>query len=95
MAVLYTSKVIKSVLQTLHIKPIGGYVSSKEAAAILTWRASAEEGITHIYTPASVRRHVHTGNLVPRRVSPRLNRYKVEDVFALHLAPKRGRHNAA
>lgn len=90
MAVLYTPEEIQSALRELRIKPIDGMVSTQEAARILTWRAKAEQGVKHEYTVSAVRQHVLAGNLVAVPVSTRFNRYKVEDVFDLNLAPKRG-----
>jgi len=90
MAVLYTPEEIQQVLRELRIKPIDGMVTTYEAARILSWRAKAEQGVVHEYTVSAVRQHVKMGNLKPVPVSIRFNRYKLEDVFDLNLAPKRG-----
>jgi len=91
MAVLYTAKEIQEVLQQLRIKPVGGKVTGREAARILTWRAKAEQGIHHVYPDSAVRRHVERGNLkIAEQKNARLNLYKVEDIFDLPLVPRRG-----
>lgn len=92
MPVLYTNKEIQEVLRELRIKPIdGNKVNTREAARILSWRAKAEQQIEHDYPDAAVRRHVQQGNLkIAQQVNPRFNLFKVEDVFELPLAPKRG-----
>lgn len=92
LAVLYTAKQIQDILRELRIKPIDGKVTTREAARILTWRAKAEQGVEHDYPDSAVRRHVQQGNLkIAQQVNPRFNMYRVEDVFDLHLSPKRGR----
>ena len=91
MAVLYTARQIQEVLKELRIKPVDGNVTTREAARILTWRAKAEQGIDHNYPDTAVRRHVQQGNLkIAHQINPRFNMYRVEDVFDLSLAPKRG-----
>lgn len=95
MAILYTDEETQRVLRELRIRPVGGMVTTQEAARLLTWRAKAECGVEHEYTQAAVRRHVHTGKLSPQRVSARFNRYRVEDIFSLRLAPRRGAEEAA
>src|SRR5258708_7400489 len=91
MAYLYTPGQIQEALNDLRIKPFQGTITSREAAKILTWRASQEFGIERPYNEAAVRRHIKLGNLKP--VQPDdvyINRYKVEDIFDLPLAPRRG-----
>ena len=95
MAVLYTPKELQEALKELRIKPINGRVTTQEAARILSWRAKAEHGIEHVYNASAVRRHIHAGNLTPEPVSTRFNLYKVEDIFDLPLAPKRGKQHRA
>lgn len=90
MATLYTQKQIHNVLKALRIKPIDGKITTREAARILSWRAKAEQGIEHDYPDSAIRRHVQSGHLKPYPVSTRLNKYQVEDIFDLPLAPKRG-----
>ena len=90
MAVLYTPEEIQEVLTTLRIKLKDGLVTTQEAAKILTWRAKAEQDIDFEYNASAVRRHIQLGNLKPVPESARFNRYKVEDVFELPLAPRRG-----
>ncbi len=91
MAVLYTRKQIQDALAELRILPIDGKVNGQEAARILTWRAKAEQGIEHVYTDVSIRRHVEQGNLkIAEKVNSRFNRYRVEDVFLLPISPHRG-----
>lgn len=90
MAVLYTPKEIQEVLRELRIKPVDGKVTTLEAARIISWRAKAEQGIEHEYPASAVRRHIQRGHIKPIPVSTRLNMYKVEDVFELPLAPRRG-----
>lgn len=90
MAVLYTPKEIQEALRELRIKPVEGKVTTLEAARILSWRAKAEQNIEHVYPASAVRRHIQRGHITPIPVSKRLNMYKVEDVFELSLAPKRG-----
>ncbi len=91
MAVLYTTKQIQEVLRELRIKPVDGLVTTREAARILTWRAKAEQNVEHEYPDSAVRRHVQQGNLkIAQQINPRFNMYRVEDVFDLPLAPKRG-----
>lgn len=88
-------RTIQRALKEQGIRPVGGMVTTQEAAQILTWRAREECGIEHKYTQAAVRRHVHTGKLDAHRVSPRLNRYRVEDIFTLRMAPRRHMQAAA
>lgn len=95
MAVLYTAKEIQEALKELRIKPIEGKVSTNEAARILSWRAKAEHGIEHVYNTSAIRRHVQMGNLkVDPASSSRFSQYKVEDIFDLPLAPRRGQRQA-
>ena len=89
--ILYTSKELQDILRGLRIKPIHGMVTTKEAASILTWRAEHEQEIQHDYPESAVRRHVELGNLkITKKKNKVANLYKVEDVFELPLAPKRG-----
>ena len=90
MAVLYTPEEIQAVLKELRIKPLSGGVTTREAARILSWRARAEYGVEHSYNESAVRRHVQSGNLKATQVSTRFNRYKVEALFDVPLAPRRG-----
>jgi len=90
MAVLYTPEEIQEVLRQLRIKPFRGMVTTLEAAKILGWRAKEEQGVTRVYNASSVRRHIQLKNLTPVPESTRFNRYKVEDIFDLPLAPNRG-----
>jgi len=90
LAVLYTPEEIQAVLTELRIKPINGGVSTQEAARILSWRAKAEYNVEHTYNASAVRRHIQSGNLKAEQISTRFNRYKVEDIFDLPLAPRRG-----
>jgi hypothetical protein len=92
MVVLYTPEEIQAVLKELRIKPKNDKVTGREAARILTWRAKAEEGVTHIYPDSAIRRHVERKNLkIAEQVNTRLNLYQVEDIFELPLSPRRGR----
>lgn len=95
MAVLYTEQDTQCVLAELRIRPINNNVTSAEAARILSWRAKKEHGIDHEYTLSAVRRHVALGHLAPIRQSTRFNRYRVEDIFALPLSPRRGLDRSA
>ncbi|HYU76903.1 MAG TPA: hypothetical protein VEL31_29900 [Ktedonobacteraceae bacterium] len=91
MAILYTAKQIQDVLRELRIKPADGKVTTREAARILTWRAKAEHHVEHEYPDSAVRRHVQQGNLkIAQQINARFNMYRVEDVFDLQLAPRRG-----
>ena len=90
MAVLYTPEEIQEVLKELRIKPLQGMVTTLEAAKILGWRAKEEQGVKREYNASSVRRHIQLGNLTPVPESTRFNRYKIEDIFDLPLAPNRG-----
>ncbi|HYU72014.1 MAG TPA: hypothetical protein VEL31_04990 [Ktedonobacteraceae bacterium] len=91
MAILYTAKQIQEVLRELRIKPADGKVTTREAARILTWRAKAEHNVAHEYPDSAVRRHVQQGNLkIAQQINARFNLYRVEDVFDLQLAPRRG-----
>jgi hypothetical protein len=90
MAVLYTPEEIQEVLRELRIKPIDGKVTTLEAAKILSWRAKAEQGVIRTYNASAVRRHIQLKNLTPIPESSRFNRYIVEDIFDVPLAPKRG-----
>lgn len=95
MAVLYTPRQIQDALKELRIKPIEGMVSTNEATRILSWRAKTEHGVEHTYNVSAIRRHVQMGNLVKTNPeSTRLNKYRVEDIFDLPLAPKRGQRQA-
>ncbi len=94
---LYTPSKRQEVLRSLHIKPVDGKVSGREAARILSWRAKEEEGIEHQYNPSTLRRHVKQGNLiaypgtkVTDKGTSRKSLYDVEVVFELQIAPKRG-----
>jgi len=90
LAVLYTPKDIHKALQDLRIDPINNTVTTKEAARILTWRAS-NEGIEHDYPESAVRRRTQRGHLTPAPGSSDWAKlYRVEDVFKLPLYPKRG-----
>ena len=92
MAVLYPPEEIQAVLKELRIKPKGDKVTGREAARILTWRAKAEEDVTHVYPDSAIRRHVERKNLkIAEQVNSRLNLYTVEDIFELPLSPRRGR----
>jgi hypothetical protein len=92
LGVLYTESEMQGVLRELRIRPVeGNLVNTKEAARILTWRAKEEQGVDHLYPDAAVRGHVQQGNLkVARQINPRFNLFRVEDIFNLPLAPKRG-----
>ena len=91
MAILYTSKELQEIVRSLRIKPKDGMVTTKEAAAILTWRAEHEQEIKHRYPESAVRRHVELGNLkIAGKKNKVANLFKFEDVFELPLAPKRG-----
>ena len=90
MSVLYTPEEMQEILRELRIKPFDGKVTTQEAAKILTWRAKDEQGIDFEYNPSAVRRHIQLGNLKPEPESTRFNRYRVEDIFELPLAPRRG-----
>lgn len=91
MAKLYTPKQRSDVLKSLGIKSIDKKVTGDEAAKILTWRAQQEHNIVHIYNTASIRRHVHDGNIHPGEGHG--SRYPVEQVFDLPIAPmRRGRY---
>ncbi len=91
MALLYTSKEREDALKALRIKPKDGCVTTKEAAAILTWRAKAEFATEHVYPEAAVRRHVEKGNLkIAGKLGKLVNLYKVEEVFDVALSPNRG-----
>jgi hypothetical protein len=89
LARLYTQKEIQKALQELRIDPVDGNVSTKEAARILTWRATSEFGVPHIYPDAAVRSRVKGGHLTPATPGW-ANLYRVEDIFRLTLYPKRG-----
>ncbi len=91
MAILYTSKELQEILRGLRIKPKAGMVTTKEAAAILTWRAEHEQEIKHHYPESAVRRHVELGNLeIAGKKNKVANLFKFEDVFEVPLAPRRG-----
>jgi hypothetical protein len=91
MTVLYTHKQIQDILRDLRIKPKNGMVTTREAARILTWRAREEYCIEHEYPEAAVRRHVDQGNLkIAGKANKVSNLFRVEDVFELGIAPKRG-----
>jgi hypothetical protein len=90
-AQVYTPQQRRAILRQLGIKPEHGTVTGKEAARILTWRAKEEEDVEHFYDPASLRRHVYEGTIEADTSNPRMNRYPVEKVFELPIAPRRGR----
>ena len=90
MARLYTDQEIEAALHALRIQPIRGLVNTKEAASILSWRATAEHGVDHIYPEAAVRRHVEKGNLSRAKSTGKRNLFKVEAVFLVPLSPNRG-----
>src|SRR6266536_1939280 len=84
MAVLYTQKKIQEALRELAIRPVGGNVTTKEAARILSWRAKHEEGIDHVYPESAVRRHVESENL---KIAERRNKRSNLQVLALYVTP--------
>jgi hypothetical protein len=94
MAFLYTPEDIQATLLALRIKPINGMVTSQEAAKILTWRAKNEFDIDRIYNAGTIRRHIQLGNLKAEPENKRLNRYPVEAIFDLPIAPRRGYRGA-
>jgi hypothetical protein len=86
----YTNQEKKQVLESLEIVPIDGMVDSAQAARILSKRAEVETGTLHAYGDSAIRWRVKTGKLsVARSVNPRLNFFKVEDIFALDLEPQK------
>jgi hypothetical protein len=88
LARFYTPEEIQSALYELRIEPEDGMVTSKEAAAILTWRAG-KDGIQHEYPEAAVRTRANRGQLKAAKTGW-ANLYRVEDIFKLTLHPKRG-----
>lgn len=88
---LYTPKQRADILKVLSIKPVRGTVTGREAAAILSWRAKEEYKVIHQYDPSTLRRHVEQKNITPIKISEKKNAYKVEEVFELPIAPKRGK----
>lgn len=96
MSVLYTPKEIQEVLRQLRIKPTReGLITTQEAAKILTWRARSEQNVEFTYSDAAVRRHITLGNLKPIPENARFNRYRIEDIFELPLAPRRSARQAS
>lgn len=94
MSVLYTKRDIERVLKELRIKARDDRVDAGEAARILSWRACQEQGIAHIYTPTTVRKHrSKLGATHPMREDGtpniRTNLYNVESIFNLDIKPKR------
>lgn len=93
MATLYTERDIVKALRSLRIEAIDGKVDGHEAAKILTWRAKEEQGIDYEYNSVAIRQHVRQGHFPEGSVDAtegRHNLYKVEAVFRLPIAPKRG-----
>lgn len=92
MARFYTKHEVQKMLQELRIQPVhNGLVTTREAAAILTWRAREEQGVEHVYPESVVRRHVERGNLeIADKRGKLVNLYRVEDVMLIALTPKRG-----
>lgn len=93
MATLYTAKDIAKVLRELRIDPIDGKVDGHEAAKILTWRARDEQGIDYTYDSVAIRQHVRQKHFPEGTVDTtegRHNLYKVDAVFKLPIAPRRG-----
>lgn len=90
MAHLYTQQKIRRVLRQLKIAPEEGVVRACEAVKILAWRAREEFGCEHPYPVAVIRQHVKAGHLaVAHQKSPHIALYRVEDIFALPIAPQR------
>ncbi len=93
MATLYTEKDMAKILRELRIAPEEGKVDGNEAAKILTWRAKQEYHVEYQYDNTTVRQHVRRGHFPEGTIdttNPRRNLYKVETVFRLPLAPRRG-----
>lgn len=94
MPVLYSKRKMQEVLKELGIRTIEGRVDASEAARILSWRAKAEQGIEHNYTPNNVRKHkkkldaIHP-SMEDGTPNTRANLYLAEKVFDLDIEPRR------
>jgi len=89
MAYLYTPKQIQEALEYLRIDARQG-VTTREAAKIFEWRALEEFKIRRTYNEGNVRRHAQLKNIQPLNPDEYVKRYKVEDIFSIPLAPRRG-----
>lgn len=86
---LYTKRQINEVLKELRIRPKENYITSQEAASVLTWRAKDEHSIEYTYTDGSVRRHVSLGNLKDiKKISDRQSLYSIDELFEIPLKPR-------
>jgi hypothetical protein len=93
MATLYTERDIAKALRSLRIEAIDGKVDGHEAAKILSWRAKEEQQMDYTYDLVAIRQHVRQGHFPEGSIDAtegRHNLYKVESVFRLPIAPKRG-----
>lgn len=91
MAKLYTNTDMQRILRQLRIKPTDGTVTTRETAAIWTWRAENELHTPHVYKDSAPRQRVKQGHLKPTNGDSRPSRFTIEDVFHVSLAPNRAK----
>lgn len=86
MSKTYSRDEMKDILHQLGIETINGKITSRQVAAIWTWRIRQEQEREHTYTDIHVRGHVNKKSLpVADKLNSRMNLFEVKDAFAATL----------
>lgn len=86
---------VQRALSDLSIIPSDGCVTTRDAARILNWRAKQEFGVECDYRQATIRKRAYNGTIKPARLMAGHRYWRIEDIFAMPIAPWRGNRRAA